>query len=82
MTGPPEAPETLFFDQYDTQVGVVGVLAGPAGVRRTGWRLSARGASIEPDETVQIAIGQGLAAMIEPMARAGMPAPLRRASSP
>jgi methylated-DNA-[protein]-cysteine S-methyltransferase len=48
----------LFFDQYDTQVGVVGVLAGPSGVRRTGWRLSAAGASIEPDETVQIAIGQ------------------------
>jgi methylated-DNA-[protein]-cysteine S-methyltransferase len=48
----------LFFDQYDTQVGVVGVLAGPAGVRRTGWRLSAQGASIEPDELVQIAIGQ------------------------
>ena len=58
MTSPPQAPETLFFDQYDTQVGVVGVLAGPAGVRRTGWRLSARGASIEPDEMVQIAIGQ------------------------
>ena len=58
MTSQPEAPETLFFDQYDTQVGVVGVLAGPAGVRRTGWRLSARGASIEPDEMVQIAIGQ------------------------
>ena len=58
MISQPESPETLFFDQYDTQVGVVGVLAGPAGVRRTGWRLDPRGASIEPDETVQIAIGQ------------------------
>ncbi len=49
---------TLYFDQYDTQVGVVGVLAGPAGVRRVGWRLNAAGASIEPDETVQLALGQ------------------------
>ena len=48
----------LFFDQYDTQVGVVGVLAGPRGVRATGWNLDSRGASIEPDETVQHAIGQ------------------------
>ena len=47
-----------FFDQYDTQVGVIGVLAGPAGLRATGWRLDARGASIEPDETVQQTIGQ------------------------
>lgn len=48
----------MFFDQYDTQVGVVGVLAGPGGVRRVGWRLSPAGASIEPDETVQAALGQ------------------------
>jgi methylated-DNA-[protein]-cysteine S-methyltransferase len=48
----------MFFDQYATQVGVVGVLAGPAGVRRVGWRLSPRGASTEPDPTVQLAIGQ------------------------
>ena len=47
-----------FFDQYDTQVGVIGVLGGPAGVRRTGWRLAPGGASIEPDETVLQAIGQ------------------------
>ncbi len=58
MTLRSEAPQTLFFDQYDTQVGVVGVLGGPAGIRRTGWRLPAHGASIEPDETVQMAIGQ------------------------
>ena len=50
--------ENLFFDQYDSQVGVIGVLAGPAGLRATGWRLDPRGASIEPDETVQQAIGQ------------------------
>ena len=49
---------SFFFDQYDTQVGVIGVLAGPAGLRATGWRLDARGASIEPDETVQQTIGQ------------------------
>lgn len=48
----------LYFDQYDTQVGVVGILAGPAGVRQVGWRLDARGASLEPDETVQAALGQ------------------------
>jgi methylated-DNA-[protein]-cysteine S-methyltransferase len=50
--------DQLFFDQYDTQVGVIGVLAGPAGLRATGWRLDAHGASIEPDETVQQTIGQ------------------------
>jgi methylated-DNA-[protein]-cysteine S-methyltransferase len=48
----------MFFDQCDTEVGVVGVLAGPAGVRRVGWRLNARGASTAPDETVQAALGQ------------------------
>lgn len=48
----------LFFDQYDSQVGVVGVLGGPQGVRATGWQLAARDASIEPDETVQLVIGQ------------------------
>lgn len=48
----------LFFDQYDSQVGVIGVLAGPAGVRATGWRLAARGAATDPDETVQAAMGQ------------------------
>ena len=49
---------TLFFDQFDSQVGVIGVLAGPAGVRQVGWRLRPEGASIEPDETVQMARGQ------------------------
>ena len=47
----------LFFDQYDSQVGVIGVLAGPAGLRATGWRLAARNALTEPDETVQRTIG-------------------------
>ena len=51
-------PRGVFFDQYDTQVGVVGVLGGPAGIRRTGCRLATEGASIEPDEMVQHAIGQ------------------------
>ena len=49
---------TLYFDQFDSQVGVIGVLAGPAGVREVGWRLDPRGASIEPDEMVQRALGQ------------------------
>ena len=48
----------LFFDQFDSQVGVIGVLAAPAGVREVGWRLRPRGASIEPDEMVQRALGQ------------------------
>jgi methylated-DNA-[protein]-cysteine S-methyltransferase len=48
----------LFFDQFDTQVGMVGILAGPAGVRATGWRLDPRGASVEPDEMVQAVLGQ------------------------
>jgi methylated-DNA-[protein]-cysteine S-methyltransferase len=50
--------DTLFFDQFDSQVGVIGILAGPAGVREVGWRLDPRGASIEPDEMVQRALGQ------------------------
>ncbi len=49
---------TTFFDQYDSQVGVIGILGGPAGVAEVGWGLDARGASIEPDETVQAALGQ------------------------
>ena len=49
---------TLYFDQFDSQVGVIGVLAGPVGVREVGWRLNPRGASTEPDEMVQRALGQ------------------------
>jgi methylated-DNA-[protein]-cysteine S-methyltransferase len=48
----------MFFDQFDSQVGMIGVLAGPRGVRRVGWRLYPDGASTEPDETVQQALGQ------------------------
>lgn len=48
----------LFYDAYDTQVGVVGILAGPAGLRRLGWGLEPGGASREPDETVQLVLGQ------------------------
>ena len=57
-TTPLDARINVWFDQYDTQVGVVGVLGGPAGIRATGWRLAVGDASIEPDETVQQAIGQ------------------------
>src|SRR4029450_12544387 len=35
----------LFFDQFDSQVGVIGVLAGPAGVREGGGRLGGQGAA-------------------------------------
>jgi methylated-DNA-[protein]-cysteine S-methyltransferase len=49
---------THYFDQYDSQVGVIGVLAGPRGLWATGWRLRAQGASTEPEETVQLVIGQ------------------------
>jgi methylated-DNA-[protein]-cysteine S-methyltransferase len=52
------ARKQLWFDQYDSQVGVIGLLGGPEGIAGLGWRLSARGASLEPDETVQQAIGQ------------------------
>lgn len=52
MTGP------TFFDAYDTQVGVVGVLARPDGVLRTGWGMRPDGASTEPDAMVQRALGQ------------------------
>src|SRR6185436_16854851 len=48
----------LFFDQFDSQVGVIGILAGPAGVREIGWRLRPGSASTEPDEMVQRALGQ------------------------
>jgi methylated-DNA-[protein]-cysteine S-methyltransferase len=57
-TTPLDPRKNLYFDQYDTQVGVVGVLGGPAGIRSTGWRLAVGDASIEPEETVQQAIGQ------------------------
>ena len=39
-------------------MGVIGVLAGPSGVRATGWRLDGGQASTEPDETVRQAAGQ------------------------
>jgi methylated-DNA-[protein]-cysteine S-methyltransferase len=47
-----------FFDQYDTQVGVIGVVGGPKGIRSMGWRLKFGDASPEPDATVQQAVGQ------------------------
>ena len=48
----------LFFDQYDSQAGVLGVLGGPSGLKALGWRLVVRESSTEPDETVQQVIGQ------------------------
>ena len=41
-TGRPQSPASgagLAYDAYDTQVGVVGILASPAGLRRLGWGL-------------------------------------------
>lgn len=58
MNRPLSPSKGLFFDQYDSQVGVIGVLAGPAGLRATGWDLAPEGASTEPDETVQLVMGQ------------------------
>jgi methylated-DNA-[protein]-cysteine S-methyltransferase len=48
----------LFVGRLETPVGAIAVLAGPAGVRRVGWRLNASGASPQPDETVQQAVDQ------------------------
>ena len=46
------------FGLLQTAVGVVGVLAGPAGVRRIGWRLDPQGASTKSNETVRRTLGQ------------------------
>jgi methylated-DNA-[protein]-cysteine S-methyltransferase len=48
----------LSFGQYSSQVGVLGVLAGPAGLRRLGWRLPGADASGEPDGPVAQVLGQ------------------------
>ena len=50
--------DQLYFDQYDSQVGVIGILASDTGVREVGWNLVAEGASIEPHEIVQATLGQ------------------------
>jgi methylated-DNA-[protein]-cysteine S-methyltransferase len=50
--------DRVHLGQVETPVGVVGVLAGPAGVRRVGWRLEPTGASTRPDETVNQALDQ------------------------
>ena len=54
----PTTSVALFFGQYISPVGAIGVRGGPAGVRSTGWQLSPRSAPPEPDETVQRAIAQ------------------------
>ena len=48
----------LYFARHESQVGGLGVLAGPAGLRRLGWGLATRGASTEPDAVVQQVVGQ------------------------
>jgi hypothetical protein len=29
----------MYFDQFDSQAGMIGVVAGPRGARHVGWRL-------------------------------------------
>jgi methylated-DNA-[protein]-cysteine S-methyltransferase len=48
----------LSVDRYDSPVGVLGVLAGPAGLRELGWGLATRGASTAPDACVQQVVDQ------------------------
>jgi methylated-DNA-[protein]-cysteine S-methyltransferase len=54
----PTASATLFFGRHVSTVGAIGVLGGPAGLRSTGWQLSPKGASTDPDETVQLTLAQ------------------------
>ena len=50
--------DQVCFGRLETPVGILGVLAGPAGVRRVGWRLDPHGAPARPDNTVQQALRQ------------------------
>jgi len=49
---PPSAATELHLSWFDSPVGVLGVLGGPAGLRACGWRLRAPAASPGPDATV------------------------------
>ena len=48
----------LFFGEYATPMGVVGVLGGPGGIRALGWGLRPSGASQTFDATVHRALDQ------------------------
>jgi methylated-DNA-[protein]-cysteine S-methyltransferase len=57
-TLPTLAATPLHRARYASPVGMVDVVAGPAGLRRCGWGLDVRGASEEPDETVGTVLTQ------------------------
>ena len=48
----------LSFGRYPSQVGVLGVLAGPAGLRRLGWQLAAGDTSTTPNGYVEQVLDQ------------------------
>ncbi len=48
----------LHYASFDTPVGKIGVVGGPAGIRTVGWRLRPGTASADPDPATQRAIGQ------------------------
>ena len=59
MTVPSRAVATaLHLGRFDSPVGVLGVLGGPAGLRACGWRLHAPSASPEPDPTVEQVVAE------------------------
>lgn len=49
----PVAGSGQHLGRFDSPMGVLGVLAGPAGLRACGWRLHAPAASSDPDATVE-----------------------------
>ena len=54
----PRPTTALRFGRYRSPVGVLGVLASPAGLRALDWRLGQGAATGEPDETVQQVLTQ------------------------
>lgn len=48
----------LFFGSLDSPVGVVGVVAGPDGLRRLGWKMTPGQASAAPDASVELVLAQ------------------------
>lgn len=54
----PRPTSELSFGRYASPVGVLGVLAGPAGLRAVDWRLGRGAAAGEPDETVRQVLTQ------------------------
>ena len=54
----PRPAAGLHLGWYDSPVGRLGVLAGPAGLRALDWRLDPGDARTEPDPTVEQVLGQ------------------------